>query len=116
VTNKTNHRLQAWREGRCDRGMARRGAPGTWTPHVFKIAALPSSADHGQCAGKWCRRKVAIKPLIVRTVWWLCLVVDHQGGGRQFLTTFARTFAVSSQHVRYPHFCLDELPLLFSSA
>jgi len=88
------------------------GQPGdVWTPVVFqKTAPGYAPINVNAPAGGSCVLTLSVP--IPKRMGGYALVVDLGTHGRQFLTTFARTFATTPQRIQYPHFCLDGvLPL-----
>lgn len=88
-----------------------KGKPGdVWVPTVFKIADTARLPVEVNVAAKGFQ-DVTIAPKIPARFGAYALVLDMGAEGRQFITTFVRTFAATTERIQYPHFCLDELPL-----
>jgi hypothetical protein len=88
-----------------------RGIPGDiWTPETFRIAVVDAVPVTASIAAKG-MANIAVSPKIPARFGGYALVADFGPRGRQFITSFVRTFAPTSQKTQYPTQSLDELPL-----
>jgi hypothetical protein len=110
IVNNTAQPLQA--KGKVDViAYGTKGRPGDiWIPQMFKIADVGSVPVAVEIAANGFH-DLTIAPKIPARLGAYALVVDLGAQGRQFVTSFVRTFAATTQRLQYPKFCLDELPL-----
>lgn len=88
-----------------------RGHPGDiWKPDVVKLADVGSTPVDIDLPAK-AFATLNVSPQVPLTLGAYALVADLGENGRQFVTTFVRTFAAKTERTQYPKFCLDLLPL-----
>ncbi len=87
-----------------------RGAPGDiWDPRVVRTGAplaqpvTISLAPNGF-------QDVVVTPVTPARLGGYALVMDLGAHGRQFITSYVRTFPTTAKRIEYPHMCLDSLP------
>jgi len=110
LVNNTDQAIQA--AGKVDLiAYGTRGRPGDiWVPDMFKVADLGSTKIDVSLPARGFAN-VTVRPRVPETFGAYALVTDLGPAGRQFVTSFVRTFPASNQRIQYPKFCLDVLPL-----
>jgi len=86
---------------------ATKGRPGDiWVPDMFRTGIHGSTPINVDIApGKF--RNITVKPVVPSKFGPYALIVDIDGIGRRFLTSFVRTFKAESAVVRYPQLAVD---------
>jgi hypothetical protein len=88
-----------------------RGLPGDiWKPQVFSTPNLqPSSTPIAVDLKAKGFQNITVSPRVPARLGGYALVVDLGVHGRQFVTSFVRTFKATSQRIQYPKMSLDHL-------
>ena len=88
-----------------------KGHPGDiWKPDVAKFGDAGSTPVEIDLAARGFAT-LKVSPQVPPKLGAYALVADLGEKGRQFITTFVRTFGAKAERVQYPKFCLDVLPL-----
>jgi hypothetical protein len=88
-----------------------RGHPGdVWKPDVVKFADVGSVPIEVDLPAKGFS-VFKVSPRVPSKLGAYALVADLGNKGRQFVTSFVRTFSAQPERIQYPKFCLDILPL-----
>jgi len=110
LVNNTDQPIQA--AGKVDLiAYGTRGRPGDiWVPQMFRIADAGSVKIDVNLPAKGFTN-ATVRPKVPEQFGAYALVADLGPAGRQFVTSFVRTFPAANQRIQYPKFCLDVLPL-----
>jgi hypothetical protein len=88
-----------------------RGIPGDiWIPETYRIGVVDSVPIKATLSAKGVVN-ISVSPKIPARFGGYALMADFGPRGRQFITTFVRTFAPTAKKTQYPSQSLDELPL-----
>lgn len=86
-----------------------RGIPGDiWKPEVFAMPGRSSTPITVNLDAKG-TQSITVSPRVPEKMGGYALVVDLGAHGRQFVTSFVRTFKASPQRLQYPKMSLDYL-------
>ena len=92
-------------------GYGTRGIPGDiWKPETYGLGVVDSVPVKVTIEAKGVAN-ISVSPEIPARFGGYALVADFGPHGRQFITSFVRTFAPTMEKIQYPAQSLDDLPL-----